>query len=54
MIKEVKEVRINVKISRSDRKRFKEYCDKHKYGGISKRIRELIQLDIKGGLCQKD
>lgn len=51
-MKTIKEVRINVKITRSDRKQYREYCNKIGTG-ISKRIRELIQLDMNDKLCQE-
>lgn len=42
-----KDVRINIKLARLERREFKDHCKKNGYG-ISKRIRELIERDVKG------
>lgn len=52
-MKVIKDVRINVKLSRDERKMFKEHCIDNGFG-ISKRIRELIKMDTEGKICQKD
>jgi hypothetical protein len=48
-----KNVRINVRLTKDERKKYKEKCSKDYSTSISKRIRKLINLDIDGNLCQQ-
>jgi hypothetical protein len=48
-----KDVRFNVRLLKKEREIYKSFC-KNKNITISKRLRELILLDIQGKICQEN
>lgn len=51
MEKQKKDVRINIKLTKEDRKKFKDYC-LNQNTVISKRIRKLIEMDLNGKISE--